>query len=162
MKMESALPSQKLSEIKGKQTTTLLCTCLSWCPNTRCFCCCWFSVRRLGSNHVYTGIQQLAEISACICLDILTILFSPTWQTDERRHQWCQLKSGWSFSLQLLLLLKAFSATEATGELRFKQTTKHDHHVSGLQSVQIQSNHHPPDSDHTGYVLQLQATSARY
>lgn len=60
------------------------------------------------------------------------------------------------------LTAKSIFSYRSNRRVTFKQTTKHDHHVSGLQSVQIQSNHYPPDSDHTGYVLQLQATSARY
>lgn len=144
MKMESALPSQKLSWLKGKQTTTLLCTCLSWCPNTRCFCCCWFCVRRLGSNHVYAGIQQLAEISAWICLDILTILFTPDL-TNRRAASPVVSAEIWRiFFSAAALTAKSNFSYRSNRRVTFKQTTKHDHHVSGLQSVRVQSNNQPP------------------
>lgn len=68
---QSSLLSQKLSSFIGYKANN---PALYGCPNIRCSCC-QFSVSRLGNNHVYAGIQQLAEISVWICPNIPTIFF---------------------------------------------------------------------------------------
>lgn len=114
VRRQSSLLSQKLSSFIGYKANTTL----HGCPGVQIYDALFvdFLLADLATT-MFTQVFSSWQKSACDLSEYSNHLFF-FFLTDERCHQRCQLKSGRSFSQQLLLLLKAISATE-TGNLLY-------------------------------------------